>query len=191
MVNKVVLGLIIISTMTMCSDKPKTTEQIENKVTELEPFKSVYDTLDQMEIPITLTPDKWGDLYKRHLERYGLRLGENTIGHPYARLSENENFKAFVFASTDETGSPVIITFDKKGKEIDGLVLLGDWGGNDPSIGTTELAIINKDLTIQLIDSTRTYDLNADGDRVESSEKLTTKDKLFRILDSGKIEKIR
>ena len=106
MVDKLILGLVIVSTLTMCSDKPKTTEQIENKVTQLEPFKSVYDTLDQMEIPITLTPDSWGDLYEKHLEKYGPRLGENTIDHPYARLTENKNFKAFVFVSTDETGSP-------------------------------------------------------------------------------------
>jgi hypothetical protein len=189
--SKLILGLIITSTLTMCSDKPKSTEQIESKVTKTESFKSVYDTLDQMEIPVTLTWDKWDHLCKEHFERYGLRQGENVTDHPYAKLAESENFKAFVFISIDETGSPVIMTFDKNGNELDGLDLMGDVGSNDPSIRTTELAIINKDLTIQLIDSTWTYDVNADGNRIESSEKLATKDELFRILVSGEIEKIR
>lgn len=175
----------------MCSDKPKTTEQIENKVTEAEPFKSVYDTLDQMEIPITLTWDKWDDLYYKHLEKYGPGLGEDITEHPFAKLTEEKEFKAFVFVSRDETGSPVIITFDRNGKMIDRFGLLGDITNNDPSSWTKELAIINKDLTIQFIDSVWTYDLDPDGGRIESSGKLTTKDQLYRLLDSGKFEKIQ
>jgi hypothetical protein len=191
MVDKIVLGLVITCTLTMCSDKPKTTEQIESKVTEMKPFKSVYDTLDQMEIPITLTWDKWDDLYNKHLEKYGPGIGENTTDHPFARLAEGENFKAFVFVSTDETGSPVIVTFDKNGNRIDGFGLLGDIASNDPSKWTKELSIINKDLTIQLIDSVWTYDVDTNGGRIESSVKLATKEQLYRILDSGKFEKIR
>jgi hypothetical protein len=191
MVDKLVLGIVIICALTMCSVKPKTTEQNEIKATETELFKSVYDTLDQMKISITLTADNWGDLYQEHAMKYGIREGDKVIDHPFARLAENGNFKAIIFVSTDETGSPVIMTFDKKGDVIDNLWLLNDSGGNDPSSGTSELATINKDLTIQLIDSTWTYDLGSDGNRIESSVKLTTTDELYRILDSGKIEKIR
>lgn len=166
-------------------------ERIENKVTETELFKSVYDTLDQMEIPITLTWDTWDDLYNKHVEKYGLGLGEDILEHPFAKLTEEKEFKAFVFVSRDETGSPVIITFDKNGEIIERFGLLGDIASNDPSSWTKELAIINKDFTIQFIDSVWTYDLNSDGGRIESSGKLTTKDQLYRLLDSGKFEKIR
>jgi hypothetical protein len=190
MVDKLVLGLIITCTLTMCSVKPKT-EQNETKVKEVETFKGVYDTLDQMKIPITLTPDNWGDLYQEHVMKYGIRVGENVMDHPYARLAENGNFKAVIFVSTTDTGSPVVMTFDKLGNVIDDLWLLGDWGGNDPSSRTSELAIITKDLTIQLIDSTWTYDLSSDGDRIEGSGKLATTDELYRILESGEIEKIK
>jgi hypothetical protein len=175
----------------MCSDKPKTAERTEGKAVEKESFKSVYDTLDQMEIPITLTWDKWNDLYRKHADKYGLGLGENITDHPFAKLAEGKDFKAFVFVSRDETGSPVIITFDKNGKEIDSFGLLGDIASNDPGNWTKELAIINRDLTIQFIDSVWAYDLDHDGGRIESSGKLTTKNQLYRLLDSGKFEKIR
>jgi hypothetical protein len=191
MINKFLLGLVISYTLIMCSDKPKTTEQIENKAADTESFKSVYDTLDQIEIPITLTWDKWNDLYKNHIEKYGPRAGENTTAHPFAKLVARKNFKAFIFVSTDETGSPVIMTFDRTGNVIDGLSLLGDVASNDPGNWTKELSVVNKDMTIQLIDSAWTYRLGASGDRIESSGKLTTKNELYRILESGKFEKIR
>lgn len=191
MVDRLILGFMITCTLTMCSDKPKTTELIGNKITEASPFKSVYDTLDQMEIPITLTWDKWNDLYKVHLEKYGPELREDITEHPFARLAEEKEFKAFIFVSRDETGSPVIITFDRNGRIIERFGLLGDVASNDPSSWTKELAIINKDLTIQFIDSVWSYDLDSAGSRIESSGKLTIKDQLWRIRDSGKLEKIR
>jgi|688.fasta_scaffold983675_1 hypothetical protein len=191
MVDKLVLGLVITCTLTMCSDKPKTTEQTENEVTEVEGFKSVYDTLDQMEIPITFRPDEWSDLYMKHLDKYGVKEGWELMKHPYAKLVDSKNYKAIIFISTDETGSPTLITIDRIGNPIDTLFLLGDWASNDPSNGTTEIATINKDLTIHLLDSASTYDLGPDGDRIESTRKLTVTDELYRILNSGVIEKIR
>jgi hypothetical protein len=104
---------------------------------------------------------------------------------------DSKNYKAIIFISTDETGSPTLITIDRIGNPIDTLFLLGDWASNDPSNGTTEIATINKDLTIHLLDSASTYDLGPDGDRIESTRKLTVTDELYRILNSGVIEKIR
>jgi hypothetical protein len=191
MAYKLFSGLVITCMLTMSSCKPKSTEQIGSKAAEIELFKSVYDTLNQMEIPITLTWKKWDDLYKKHIEKYGLRAGENTIDHPFAKFTEGKNFKAFLFVSTDETGSPVIVTFGRNGNRIDGLGLLGDIASNDPSNWTKELSIINKDLTIQLIDSVWNYSIDSNGGRIESSGKLTIKEESYRILDSGKFKKVR
>jgi len=74
---------------------------------------------------------------------------------------------------------------------VDTINLLGDSAGNDPGSWTSELATINQDLTIRLLDSISTYDLSADDERIEDSRKLTVKDELFKILDSGKIGRIR
>jgi hypothetical protein len=174
----------------MCSETPKAVGQIENKVI-AGTFKSIYDTLDQMEIPVTFRPDEWANLHMRHLEKSGLKKGWELMKHPYAKLVDSANYKAIVFVSTDETGSPTLITIDRTGTPIDTLFLLGDWTSNDPSNETIELATINKDLTIHLLDSVTTYDLGPDGDRIESTRKLTISDNLYRILDSGVIERIR
>ena len=191
MVDKLIIGLVIICTLTMCSDKPKTTEQIENKVAETQSFKSVYDTLDQMEIPVTFRPDEWGDLYMEHLKKYGVKEGWELMKHPYAKLVDSDNYKGIIFVSTDETGSPTLITIDRSGNPIDTLFLLGDWASNDPSNGTIELTTIDKDLTIHMLDSVSTYDVGPDGDRLEDTRKLTITDELYRILNSGVIERIR
>jgi len=190
MINRIYLLWVLIFILTSCASKPVA----ERKVSETIPsefFSSVYDTLDPMEIPITLTPDSWSDLYHKHVDKYGLKIGEMTIDHPFAKLIDHKNYKGIIFVSTDETGSPVLLTFDKNGNQIDGLMLLGDWGGNDPSIGTSEITTINKDLTIHLIDSTSTWDVTPDDERIDSTEQLTVTDELYKISDDGKIIKIR
>jgi hypothetical protein len=191
MIEKLILGLVISCTLIMCSEKTKTTEQTENWGTEVKPFKSVYDTLDQMEIPVTFRSDEWSDLSMRHLEKYGVKERWELMHHPYAKLVDSLNYKAIIFVSTDQAGSPTLITIDRIGNPIDTLFLLDDWASNDPSNGTLELATINEDLTIHLSDSVSTYDLGPDGDRRESTRKVTVTDKLYRIRNSGVIEMIR
>lgn len=191
MVDKFIGGLIITCTLTMCSNKSKTTERIENKITKTQSFKSVYDTLDQMAIPVTFRPDAWSDLYMMHLEKYGIKEGWELMKHPYAKLVDSANYKGIIFVSTDETGSPTLITIDRKGNPIDTLFLLGDWASNDRSNGTIELTTIDKDLTIHMLDSVSTYDLGPNGDRLEETRKLTITDESYRILNTGVIERIR
>ena len=191
MIQRLIFGLTILLT-TSCSEKSKT-DSADNfeQEKEMTTFSSVYDTLDFLTIPITLSPDKWSEMYREHLNKYGINEGWELLKHPYARLTENSNYKGIIFVSTDETGSPTLITIDKVGQPIDTLFILGDWGGNDPSIGTSEIAIINNDYTIHLIDSTSTFDVGPDGGRIENSGKLTVTNERYRILDNGKIEKIR
>ena len=152
---------------------------------------SVYDTLDLLSVPIALTPEKWSDLYKRHLSKYGTNEDWELLKHPYARLTENSNYKAIIFVSTDETGSPTLVTIDKGGQPIDTLFLLGDWGGNDPTIGTSEIVTITRDYTIHLIDSTSTFHLGPDGERIESTGRLAVTNERYQIVENGRIEKIR
>lgn len=184
-------ALLIFCTLTMCSGKPNTAERAGDVRTEVGKFKSVYDTLDQLKIPVTFRPDEWSNLYMEHLEKYGVKEGWELTKHPYAKVVDNERYKAIIFVSADETEAPTLITIDRLGNPIDTLFLLGDWASNDPGNGTTELATINEDLTIHLLDSVSAYDLGPDGDRIESTRKLTITDELYKILESGVIEKIR
>ncbi|HQQ98713.1 MAG TPA: hypothetical protein PLX35_15690 [Cyclobacteriaceae bacterium] len=188
MIRNVILGLTLLFGLTNCTKEAKTAEQTDSDTTKLESFPSVYDTLFKMEIPITLTPSSWDELIYKHVDN---NRGELTTDHPFAKLIDTKNYKGVIFISTDETGSPVLFTFDRDGKEIDGMRLLGDWGGNGPSNGTSEIMTISKDLTIHLIDSISTWDVGPDGSRIDSTRQLRVKDELYKISDTGKIIKIR
>lgn len=191
MIQRLIFGLTILLAIS-CSEKSKkdSFNNLEQQK-EMTPFESVYDTLDFLTVPITLTPEKWSEWYRNYLTKYGPKPDWDLLKHPYAKLTENSNYKGIIFISTDETGSPTLVTIDKEGQPIDTLFLLGDWGGNDPSIGTTEIVTINSDYTIHLIDSTSTFDVGPNGDRIEGTGKLTVTNERYQILENGKIEKIR
>jgi hypothetical protein len=128
---------------------------------------------------------------KEHIEKYGIVNGGELLDHPFAKLSDGDKYMAVIFVSTDETGSPTIVTIDKFGNPIDTLFLLGDSGGNDPWIWTTETATINKDMTIELLDSVSTFEVDtATFERVENSRKIRVTKDIYRIRFSGEFEKV-
>ena len=126
--------------------------------------------------------------------KYG-KLGNNEeiklLKHPFAKLVDNEAYDAIICTVPNECQSPFLVTINKNGKIIDSLFLLGKWGGNDPSYGIVEYAIINSDLTIQIIDTTDTWDVDKDYRSIESSKKTTIKNEHYKVLDNGTIKKIK
>lgn len=190
MATRALVALLVGSLMILCSEKQKTSNRYE-VVADTKAFSIIFDSLEQIHTPFVLTPEVWSDLYQKHLNTYGPRQGAKTTDRPYAKLADHQHYKAFLFISPDETGSPVIVTFDKSGKLIDELTLLGDWASNDPSMATTETAIVDNTLTIHLIDSVSTFDLTPDGDRLENTKTTTVKDERYTILETGKIEKTK
>jgi hypothetical protein len=154
-------------------------------------FISVYDTLRKIDLPLTWTPVEWSDLYMKHIEKYGIRHGDLKTDRPYGMLVDEENYKGIIFVSPDATGSPVLLTFDRNGKQVDGMMLMGDWGNNDPSFGTSEIVTIDENRVIHMIDSISTWDLDETGDRIESTKKTTVSNEWYQILKTGVIKKIK
>ena len=102
MTNKLVVGLLF-WTVTSCSDKAKTTDVASGTATEPTFFRSVYDSLEKMEVPIVLTPGIWDSLYQIHVNKYGIGGQPDTIlARPYKKLIDSEKFKAIIFVSIDE-----------------------------------------------------------------------------------------
>jgi hypothetical protein len=184
MTKHLTFGLILICLATSCNqNKPQTLAN------ELSNFASPYDTLATISLPISMTPESWNNLYSKHIDEYGLPANTDIFLRPYAKLHSNKFYKAIIFISKDETGAPLLISLDKNNNKISELNLLGDWNSNDPSKHTNEIVVIDKDLTISLIDSIKTYDTTIDGDRIESSEKLTIKNESFSISEKGEFMK--
>lgn len=188
---KHIWGLTFICAFASCSDNVKTTVRADYVISDSKSLKSPYDTLDNLEIPLTLTPDIWESMLEKHIQKYRIENQENwtLLNHPYAKLVEAKNFKAIIYYSNNETSSPAIVTLGQNGNVIDTLILLGEYGGNDPSINITEFVKINNDLSIQLIDSASTYEVDNAGNRIESSLELKVKNELYKILKTGKIQK--
>ncbi len=173
-----------------CAQNKERGESEENGHATTMHFTSIYDTLSKIDLPLTWTPEVWSDLYMKHIEKNGIRHGDLTTDRPYGMLVDDENYKGVIFVSPDATGSPVLITFDRNGKEIDGLWLLGDWGNNDPSFGTSEIVTIDQNRMIHMIDSVSSWDLDKTGDRIESTKKTTVQNERYQILKTGAIKKI-
>lgn len=182
--------LVLVFTAIGCSEKKIDQNFPVATTTGDETSTSVYDTLQSLRLPITLTWKIWDSIRWKQIEKYGIGKGDNPTDHPVAKLAAHRNYKAIIFSSTDETGSPVVITFDKNGVQIDGIYLLGDISSNDTEKRTKEIARISDELTIQLIDSVWSYSLDSAGQRIENSGILTTEFETYKISESGKFEKI-
>lgn len=184
MINRLTLWTIIILSFTMC-DRPKDKED-KNLTEDVKTFKSDYDSLQNLGLPLTLNQTIWSELAKKHYDKFGVKGGYDLLTMPFSKLVDTELYKGVIFIYDD----PILITIDKNLNPIDTLFLLGDNYSNDPSITTIEQARINSDLTIQLIDSVFTYDIRENEDRIENTEKLTITTKNYRIEKTGKIQKI-
>ncbi len=184
MINRLTFGTIIILSFTMC-DRPKATGD-KNVTADAKAFKSDYDTLQNLGLPLTLNQQTWTVLSKKHYDKFGIKGGYDLLTMPFSKLTDSDLYKGIIFIYDD----PILITVDKNSNPIDTLFLLGDNYSNDPSIKTIEQAKIDSNLIIQLLDSVFTYDIGEAGDRIESTEKLKVTVENYRIEGTGQIKKI-
>lgn len=184
MINRSTFGIILILSFTMC-DRPKD-KGAKDLTEDTKTFKSDYDTLQNLGLPLTLNQKTWTELTKSHYDKFGIKGGYDLLTMPFSKLTDSDSYKGIIFIYDD----PILITIDKKLNPIDTLFLLGDNYSNDASIMTIEQAKINHDLTIQLLDSVFTYDLGENESRIESTKKLTIKVDNYRIEKTGQIRKI-
>ena len=184
--KNLVIGILVAIGLSACTRKVDHNEKSQ----ETGLFKSDYDTLKQIELPVLYTWDTWSEQVAGHHERYGVGQGWELSKHPFGKLIDTINYKGIIFISTDETGSPTLITIGRNQNPIDTLFILGDMGSNDPGIKTIEQGSIDNNLVIQLVDSVFTYDVGDAGNRINTTEKLTIKTEKYRIENTGHIKKI-
>jgi hypothetical protein len=168
----------------MCDRQKDKMNETETKDTKT--FKSDYDTLQNLVLPLTLDWNFWSELAQKHTNKFGIGHGDDLLRRPLAKVIDTDMYKGVIFIYDD----PILITINKELKPIDTLFLLGDNYSNDPSITTIEQAKINSDYTIQLRDSVFTFDLGKDESRIENSKKLTVKIDNYKIEKDGQIKKM-
>jgi len=180
--------LIIVAVVFLVMAKCHSPKSYENRSlnSNVLTFQSDFDTLQRLSLPLTLNGKIWSELSRNHYETFGFRKGDDILTEPFGKFVDSELFKGVIFIFDD----PILVTIDRNQNPIDTLFLLGDNYSNDVSTATTEQAIVNTDLSIQLIDSVFTYLVDENDDRIDSSEKLEIQTENYRINKTGKILKV-
>ena len=190
MINKTILGIMLFYVLFSCFENTKSIKNTENTLIDSTSFKSPYDTLVKLELPFILSPIIWDDLLMEHFEKFNFEIPDywKLLDHPYAKLVDAKNYKAIIFYANNENNSPSIVTIGKNGKPIDTLLLIRNSGGNDPSFYSTAFVKVNTDLSIQIIDSVSTFEIDQNGLRIESSLELKVINEKFKIFETGEIK---
>ncbi len=176
--------LILVVILTSCS-KPSATQK-ETELVEL------INGLPIMATPITFNSDKpiTSDAQvEQHVidQLQKLIPGYGLIG----KIFEGENFVAIIGVVPNDTGSPMILIFDRNGIKLDSY-LLYETAGGDMGYESKNTVTINPSKEIAFVDSTWTMKLNKEGTNVvEGTDSLTVSRKKYLISDGGKILNIQ
>ena len=173
-----------------CANTEKNTGHNNVVVSPEDSFKSYYDTLNLMKIPVRINWQYWDSTVQRYMSIYGPIKSSGILENPLAKVFGNKNYKAIIFVSPDETGSPALVTIDRNDSPIDTVFLLGDISSNNPEQWTIEEAEIVDNYTIQLLDSVSRWKVGMDGERIPNSKETTIEIKKYKISESGKIAEI-
>lgn len=176
--------LILLVILAGCS-KPSATQ----KETDL---MGLINGLPTMVTPITFNSDKpissdpqVGQVVIDQLQK--LIPGYGLIG----KLFETENFVAIIGVVPNDTGSPMILIFDRNGIQIDSY-LLYETAGGDMGYESKNTVTIKPNKEIEFIDSTWTMKINKEGTYVvEGTDSLSVLRKGYMIFDDGQIRNIQ
>ncbi|MEQ9165999.1 MAG: hypothetical protein RLO12_07065 [Fulvivirga sp.] len=99
MINRLTLGTILILSLAMCN-RPKDKED-KNLTEDSNTFKSDYDTLQNLGLPLTLNQKTWIELAKKHYDKYGIKGGYDLLTMPFGKLTDPDLYKEiFIFMTT-------------------------------------------------------------------------------------------
>lgn len=146
-------------------------------------WNELYDTLQKVELPLALTDDKWrGQIlhFYKKLKQYSI-----PPSFPVTIVSENENYIGVIII-VDEL--PVLVTYDSERNPIDELFIFDDYG-MDPTKSISEYALINADLTINLVDSILTYRIDENEIQIMETQEFSRTVNNYRIDDKGRFIK--
>jgi hypothetical protein len=165
---------------------------VGQKSAENKDFVELRDKLPQIKTPISFNSDYNIDLKSVELTDNGLlkKLKDRNYFSVFGKIFETENFITIIGYIPDDTGTPILVTFDNDGNELDSHVVyetaMGDMGHYSSNYVT-----INPDREIYFTDSTTTRKINAEGtDEIPGTDSLVVTIKKYKLTDKGKIERV-
>ena len=178
--KNIIFALVLTLILSGCFNKTK-----EDKA----PLESFTRKLFIIETPISFNSNYETDLKAQDLSEdpFFVKIQNEYNGLKiYGLLFETKNFIAILGNLPTDSGTPIILTFDKKGNKIDAHIIyenaMGDIGIYIQNSGT-----IFPDRQITFIDSTLTRKLTDDGsDEIPGSDSLSVNVKKYKIDENGK-----
>jgi hypothetical protein len=155
-------------------------------------FVELRDKLPQIKTPITFNSDSNIDLKSVELPDNGLlkKLNDRNYFAVFGKIFETESFIAIIGYIPDDTGTPILVTFDKEGNELGSHVVYETAMGYMGQYSSNYITI-SPNREIHFTDSTTILEINADGtDEIPGTDSLIVTIKKYRITDMGKIERL-
>lgn len=107
----------------------------------------------------------------------------------FGKIFEAKDFITIIGYIPDDSGTPLLITIDKDGNELDSFVVY-QTVGFDMGYYRSNFVTINADISITLIDSLVTRKINEDrSDEIPGTDSLTVTKSKFNLTDKGKFKK--
>lgn len=155
-------------------------------------FAELRDKLPTIETPISFNSNTDIGLRPADLADNGLLkdLKERSYFSVFGKIFESEDFITIIGYIPNDTGTPLLVTFDKTGTRTSSYVAyetaMGDIGRY-----TSNFVTIDRDRTIHFIDSTVTRKINEDGtDEIPGTDSLIVTTRKYRLTDKGTIESV-
>ena len=107
----------------------------------------------------------------------------------FGKIFETKDFITIIGYIPSASGTPLLVTIDKDGDELDSFVIY-QTVGFDMGYYRSNFVTINTDQSITLIDSLVTRMINEDGsDEIPGTDSLTVTRSKFNLTDKGKFNK--
>jgi hypothetical protein len=153
-------------------------------------FLELRENLPQIETPITF--DSNSDIALKSIDLPNNQILKGLKDRNYfsvlGKVFETKDFITIVGYIPDDFGTPILVTLDKDGNQIDSFSLYKTVGF-DMGYYRSNFVTINSDKTIVLIDSLLTLEINEDRtDEILGTDSLTVTKNKFRLTDKGTIE---
>jgi len=155
-------------------------------------FAELRDKLPTIETPISFNSN--GDIGLGPADIADNKLLKNLKEQSYfsvfGKIFESEDFITIIGYIPNDTGTPLLVTFDKTGTQTSSWAAYGTAMG-DMGRYTSNFVTIDRDRTIHFVDSTVTRKINQDGtDEIPGTDSLTVTTKKYRLTDKGTIESV-
>jgi hypothetical protein len=174
--NTIIIGLII---LVSCS---KTDNDFEKYLGQLNSI-STPTSFGSMTYPNKDTSDDYDAGLFEKFKSYSAFM-------VYGKMYEDEKTAGIIYTVIGDYNVPILMTYDKSGNKIDSLNLFENSSGFNFDSETFEFVTIYPDRRIQVIDSTKTWTMEDNGeDRIEGTEKVTVDTITYLIRTDGQIIK--